>query len=386
MDFSLPESSEQLRAELRHLFTSESVQELLREFRLKADGLDGDPRPLYRLLGSAGVLAIHWPVEYGGAGGGPIELLVLAEEMARHEIPHTLHFITIQIVGTFILMAGSAEQKERLLPSMARGELFTSILLTEPEVGSDLASISTHAEPHQGGWLINGRKMFNLKSYQANYALCAAQTNHEAGRYQNLTLFLIPMHTPGVHLRTLPSLADEHFHDVELKDVWVDSDAVIGQPGQGWYLLSQMFAGERNGLDYYVRGLRWLEFVRDKLQQSAEPSPSTLEALGRHWARLDAGRWLALRVLERLAEGNPDLTLASLSKWYCGESAQKIAWWAVESLGLSAIAKGDSLWGDGLLEQAYREAAGMTISGGASEILLETIAGSRIDVLGSEVD
>lgn len=386
MDFSLPESSKQLRTELRQLFTSEPVQAQLRNIRLKADGVDGDPRPLYRLLGEAGVLAINWPREYGGAGGSSIDLTVLAEEMARHEIPHTLHFITIQIVGTFILMAGSQQQKQRLLPAMARGELFTSILLTEPEVGSDLASISTSAEPHRGGWVINGRKMFNLKSYQADYGLCAAQTNREVGRYQNLSLFLIPMHTPGVQIRTLPSLAGEHFHDVELKDVWVDADAVIGEPGQGWYLLSQMFAGERNGLDYYVRGLHWLEFVRDELRQSPHPDPSMLEALGRHWAHLDAGRWLALRVLERLEEGNPDVTMASLSKWYCGESAQKIAWWAVESFGSSAIANGDSLLGDGLLEQAYREAAGMTISGGASEVLLETIAGSRIDILGSEAD
>jgi alkylation response protein AidB-like acyl-CoA dehydrogenase len=126
MDFELPDHSERLRARLRVLFAQRAIAKLISEAGPRRDGEEPDPRLIYRWLGSQGLLAVNWPREYGGGGGGPMDLLVLAEEMARHGIPHTLHFISIQIVGTFIQMAGSDVQRRALLPRLAAGEMFVS--------------------------------------------------------------------------------------------------------------------------------------------------------------------------------------------------------------------------------------------------------------------
>jgi alkylation response protein AidB-like acyl-CoA dehydrogenase len=311
---------------------------------------------------------------------------VLAEEMQRYGIPQALQFITIQIVGAFVLAVGTESQKRRLLPPMARGEQFACVLFTEPEVGSDLAALTTTATPSDDGWLVNGCKMFNSKSSYTDVGLCAVRTDAAVSRYEGLSLLLVPMRAPGVRIRMIPSLTREAFHVVELENVRVSNDALVGAPGQGWWLVSTLLANERSGLDYYARGMQWLASAREELQRTpADADTSTLEGLGRHWARLEAGRWLALRVLQRLAEGHPDVTQASQAKWYCSEVAQQAGWWVVETLDPLA-----TVWDERTvtanLHQACREAPSLTISGGTSEVLLETVAGARLDRLGVEAE
>src|SRR6185436_17327449 len=134
-----------------------------------------DARPLYRELGELGLLAVNWPVEYGGAGLGLIEASIVYEELVRARIPDTLHVNTIQIVGLFILMAGTPEQKAAHLPALARGEHFASVLYTEPGAGSDLGSLTTTATRDGDGWLLSGVKVFSLKSDLTDLGLCAAR-------------------------------------------------------------------------------------------------------------------------------------------------------------------------------------------------------------------
>ena len=381
MDFGIPEASERLRAELRGLLRSDPVAaELARLAGLPRGHEESELRPLYRLLGEAGVLAVAWPAEHGGRGGGPTDQLVLAEELVRHDVPLPLHSLTIQIVGAFLLAAGSDEQRRRLLPAMARGELLACVLFTEPDAGSDLTALATAAERLDGGgWAISGRKRFSMGASAADVGLCAARTDPAASPYQGIGLFLVPMGDPAVRVRRLDSLPDEAFHEVELDGVRVGDDALVGGPGDGWALIGRMLAGERNGLNYYARGLRWLEDARRRLGAAGEPpADSTLEGLGRHWARLEAGRWLAVRVLQALHEGAPDVTLSALAKWHCSEAAQRAAWWALETLGPAAALREDGA----ALEAALREAPGATLSAGASEVLLDALAGSGLEAFG----
>jgi alkylation response protein AidB-like acyl-CoA dehydrogenase len=377
MDFSIPESSEQLRLEVRRLLSGVPAAEL-RERMAGCEG-EADVRPLYRLLGASRLLAPAWPVELGGRGGGPTSQLVLAEELVRHGVPLPLHTLTIQIVGAFLLAAGTEAQRLRLLPRMAAGELFACVLLTEPDAGSDLTALATTAERREGGWALSGRKRYSVETWLADVGLCAARTDPAASPYQGLGLFLVPMRDPAVDVRPLAGLADERFHEVGLNGVRVGEDALVGGPGDGWALISRMLAGERSGLNYYARGLRWLEAARDHLR-AAGPRAGTLEALGRHWARLEASRWLALRVLQGLEEDRADVALSSLAKWHSSESVQQAAWWALETLGLSAAAREGSA-GE-VLEPALREAPGATLAAGASEVLLDALAGSRLEAFG----
>jgi alkylation response protein AidB-like acyl-CoA dehydrogenase len=372
MDFDVEPSTRTIRDEVRQLLRSDAARRLLRDVAARTDGVDGDVRPLYRLLGQERLLAVSWPEEYGGRGAEFPALVAVAEEMARAGLSQHLYFISVQIVGRLILERGTPAQRHRLLPAMARGDRYACILFTEPDTGSDLGSVASRAARVDGGWLVNGHKKYNYKSSYADDALCAVRTDDTASRYEGLSLILLPLDDPGVSVRPFATIAGEHFHDVHITDVRVDDDAFVGAPGEGWSLISAMFAGERSGLDYYTRGLRWIEAMRATLT----PGDPRAAELGRHWARLDASRLLATRVLQRLADGDPDVSEASLSKWHGSVSAQNIAWWVPPAAGLSALTRD---WSTGeIFEDAYREAAGMTISGGASEVLLDMVVNAKL--------
>jgi len=379
MDFSVPGRTADFRRELSATLSSPETRHLVTEVHRRADGMDGDVRDLYRHLGRAGILAPSWPIEHGGRGGDHTETVVLLEELIRHGVPQSLYYISVQIVGSLILQSGTAEQKRDLLPRLASGDLTACILFTEPEHGSDLASVTTRAEREKDGpgWVLNGRKTYNLKSAYANIGLCAVRTDEGHSRYEGITLFVVPMDAPGVSVRGLASLADEQFHDIHLTDVRVGPEAVFGDPGGGWSLITRMFAAERSGLDYYVRARHWLELAAAGLAEQGPPTDDELVGLARHRARLDASRLLACRAMQNLAEDRPDISHASLAKWHCSETAQAISWWSLEALGAPVVDPGAAAVGPAL-EVAYREAPGMTISGGASEVLLDIITGARL--------
>ncbi|GAA3723895.1 acyl-CoA dehydrogenase family protein [Streptomyces tremellae] len=380
MHFEVPESTAAFEQEVDALFADPETRRLRRTARSRADHMDGDVRDLYRHLGRAGVLAPSWPSRYGGRDADFTATVVLLERMVSHGIPQSLYYISVQIVGSLILQAGTEEQKRSLLPRLASGDLTACILFTEPEHGSDLASVTTRAIPASdgSGWVVEGRKTYNLKSAYADVALCAVRTDSGNSRYEGITLFLVPLDTPGVSVRPLPSLADEQFHDIRFSQVRVGKDAVFGAVGAGWSLITRMFAAERNGLDYYVRARYWLERAADRLvADGRRPTGSELAGLARHQARLDASRLLTCRALQSLHEGESDIAQASLAKWHCSETAQGIAWWAFETLGPELL-EPEPGTDDPVLEAAYREAPGMTISGGASEVLLDIVAGARL--------
>ena len=382
MEFEVPESTKLFDREVDALFMSVQTRRLLQDCRRRADGMDGDVRPLYRHLGSAGVLAPSWPAEYGGRDADYTATVALLERMVERGIPQSLYYISVQIVGSLVLTAGTEEQKRALLPRLAGCELTACILFTEPDHGSDLASVTTRAvrdgDGEDAGWVLNGRKTYNLKSGYADLALCAVRTGDSGSRYEAITMFLVPLDTPGVTVRPLPSLADEQFHDIVFTDVRLPADAVFGGVGAGGGLITRMFAAERSGLDYYVRARAWLELVEQRLSRGGRPL-TDLEAasFAQHRARVSASRLLACRALQRLQDGDPDIAEASLAKWHCSETAQAVAWWALEILGADVlrVPRGTD---DGLLEAAYREAPGMTSSGGASEVLLDIVSGARL--------
>ncbi|WP_152514314.1 acyl-CoA dehydrogenase family protein [Nocardiopsis valliformis] len=375
MDFGVPESTEEFERRLVTALRSTETRDLIDEVSRRADGMDGDPNPLYRHLGRSGLLAPSWPRRYGGLDADPTATMVLLENMVRYSVPQSLYYISVQIVGSLILQAGTEEQRRELLPRLASGELTMCILFTEPDHGSDLAGITTRAvRDHDGSWVLNGRKTYNLKTAYADLALCAVCDGGEDNRYESITLFLVPLDNPGVSIRPIASLSDEQFHDVRLTDVKVGAESVFGEVGGGWGLITRMFTAERNGLDYYARARHWLEQVTEQLTRNGrEPLPDELAGLARHRARLRASRLLCCRVLQGLSEDRVDIAQASLAKWHCSETAQGIAWWAVETLGADALEPAPHTF-----DAAFREAPGMTVSGGASEVQLDIVAGARL--------
>jgi alkylation response protein AidB-like acyl-CoA dehydrogenase len=335
-----------------------------------------DERPLYRLLGDRGLLGVDWPVRYGGQGRTAVHTAIAVEEMMRAGVPDTVYVNSIQTTGTLVLLAGTEEQRQRVLRPLAEGRRFACVLYTEPEVGSDLSSLTTTATPDGNGYRLRGVKIFNLKSGITDLGLCAARTRAGGSRYEGITLFLVDMRAPGVRAEPLDTSADECFYRVELDDVPVSGNDVLGRPGDGWALLSEALPLERTGFDFALRAERWYAAACAGLQGDPEAADDWLADVGRHGAATDAARLLAWSCV-----GGADPVQTSMAKWYASEQASAVARWASVCHGGTAppgLAR--------ILDTAYREAPGLTLSGGTSEIMLHTLAASLLAGAGVNPD
>lgn len=382
MRFGFTEDQQRFRAEVRKKLRSAEVQAAAAE-AVGADGVEPDVRPLYRLIGKLGLLAVHWPVEYGGEGRPLTDGAIVAEELVRAGVPDTLHVNTIQIVGQFLLMAGSEQQKRDRLPALARGESFASVLYTEPDAGSDLGALRAVAEPDGDGYRITGTKVFSLKTRFVDLGLCAARTTPNAGKYQGISLFLLDIDAPGVTVSTIPGIGDEHFHRVDLDSVPVSGEDLVGPRDEGWPLLNEALAIERTGLDYFLRAERWLDAALEALtdRRTGAVPEAQLEHIGRWHGALTADHVLAWEVLTGLAADQVDQTSAAVAKYHSSELAQSIAAWAADVPGPDQRAAGTRA--AQILDSAYREAPGLTLSAGTSEVMLQIIA-AAFDSIGQE--
>jgi alkylation response protein AidB-like acyl-CoA dehydrogenase len=383
-----PVSEQALREEVRHALSTAEMRSALGSYRAAAAaGEDPDPRPAYRLLGARRLLAVHWPREYGGRGQPPIDHAAVVEELTLAGVPDTLHTLSVQIVGSFLVSAATVAQRARWLPPLAAGELGAAVLYSEPEAGSDLTALSTRAEPApDDGWRLTGRKVYGVQTRYAGVGLCLARTADAATPYQGLTLFLVPMDAPGVEVRTLPTGADEQYADVRLAGVRVGPDAVVGQVGRAWPLVTAALALERTGVDTAAKARRWLDAAVAAV--AAVPTGGAGPAgagelgvpLGRLTARVDAARLMARSAAAAGAALDPGT--GARTKVWCAETAQDVAWWATDVLGPATL--GPDPPAGGLLGAAYREAAGLTISAGTSEVLLDLVAAGLSDGTGPD--
>ncbi|AZM55243.1 acyl-CoA dehydrogenase [Streptomyces sp. WAC 01529] len=388
MRFGFTEDQQRFRADVRARLRSPEVQAAAAA-ATGADGVEPDARPLYRLLGERGLLAVHWPVEYGGEGRPLTDAAIVAEELVRAGVPDTLHVNTIQIVGQFLLMAGSDEQRRRHLPAIARGERFASVLYTEPDAASDLGALRAVAEPDGdgdgdgGGYRITGTKVFSLKTRFVDYGLCAARTTPGAGKYQGISLFLVDLGAPGVTVSMIPGVGDEHFHRVELDAVPVSGDDLIGPRDEGWPLLNEALAIERTGLDYFLKAEHWLDAALEALIDRDPDSShdAHLEQIGRWHGALTADHVLAWEVLSGLASDQVDQVSTAVAKYHSSELAQAIAAWATDIPGPGQRA--DRTRAALTLDSAHREAPGLTLSAGTSEVMLQIMA-AAFDSIGQE--
>jgi alkylation response protein AidB-like acyl-CoA dehydrogenase len=313
-----------------------------------------DPRPLYRLLGERRLLAVSWPSAYGGRELPARCAAAVVGELIAAGVPEVLHTLSVQICGNFLLAAGSVEQRAALLPGLATGRRTATVLYSEPDAGSDLSALTTTAEPAgDGGWRITGRKVYSVGTALADYGLVAARTSAESTPYRGITLFLVPLDLPGVAVDRLDSLADEDFADVRLDGVEVPAGAVVGPVGGAWPLITEALALERTGIDYVAKAELWLRVA-------GEHDTAEYRRLRTHTA---AARALALRCVDQLDTGRVDPVAAAVTKLWCSETARSVAWWCAESAAPAPV-----------LEAAYREAPGLTLSAGTSEMMLELVA------------
>src|SRR3954453_9361269 len=281
MDFDLGEQASVLRDRLRTLISTHIAEDYLGAFT-------NDPADLAvaqafcKTLADEGLLTISWPTEYGGGGGSMWDQTVVREEMWAHHEPRGAQYMGLNWVGPAIMAYGTDEQKAQHLPAIASGSVIWCQGFSEPDAGSDLASLATRATDTDGGWLVNGQKIWTSYAGMAQWCVLAARVG--AGeRHEGITMFVVPMDAPGITVVPIESMLEpHHLNEVFFDDVTVGPDAVLGEVGGGWAVIRRALAHERVGIARYARCKRLLSQLGAALHDTGEQLP---EHLAVQWAR-----------------------------------------------------------------------------------------------------
>jgi len=327
------------------------------------------------LLGERRLLAVHYPERFGGRGMRLADHAVIAERIGAHGLADEVHLVTVQGVGCTILVAGTDAQRETWLPRFASGRAFASLLLSELRGGTDLTAMETRATTTSDGYSVTGQKSWNLHADWSEVALCAAKTRDgDAPPFESVSLFLIPLDAPGVTVRPVERAMGEPYFTVDLDDVRVGRDAIVGNEHRGLALLLRAIGFERAGLDYLARARRWLDAAAAlvaRLPAAARPH-AQIELLRREH-EIEMARALAYRAVNMVDGVEMDEVLCAYAKQATAEAAQAVAWWSAEAL-LPRWPHDAPLESVQVLRRAVAEAPELSISGGATEIQLDLIA------------
>ncbi|PON14044.1 acyl-CoA dehydrogenase [Candidatus Entotheonella serta] len=235
MDLSLNEEQELLQTSARDFLGANCPTTHVREMEEDATGYSA---ALWKEIADLGWAGLMFPEEYGGAGYGFVELCVLMEECGRALLPSPFHS-TVLTFGLPILLGGSEAQKQHYLPAIASGTMLGTLALTEPSASFEPSGISVRAEAHNGGYVINGTKLFVLNAHTADELLVAVRTSDEGGPENGISLLLVPSNTSGVETTTLSTIASDRQFEVTFTNVEVGADALVGELHQAWPILKQ---------------------------------------------------------------------------------------------------------------------------------------------------
>jgi len=376
--FAFTPEQEEFRAEVRAIVRSDAVRRELIDAK-KATPWP-NPAGAYRALGNAGLLAPDWPAVYGGRDATIVESAIVAEEMSLAGIPDSARVNTIDNAGSTILAAGTEQQKGTHLPGMAAGERFSVVLYSEPEAGSDLGGLKARADRDGDGWRLTGEKIWNVGAPEAEFGICLARTGHGASKYSGLSVFIAPLHVPGVDINEVSGFNPEAFNHVVFDGVPLAEDALVGELGGGWQLINTALAVERTGVYFYGHAQRWLTLLTQfELPAAAAEQAQLLQA------ELDAARLLTWRCVDLLNHGEDATAAATSAKWWTSELTGRVAelaWGCREVFGASSRAEDPD---QGLpstrdeLINSLSEAPGLAIAGGTSEMMLATVSAALLD-------
>ena len=276
--FDLPPEAEALRAEVRAFVAEETAAGRWQRGGDFASHYDPE---FSRRLGKRGWLGMTWPRRYGGHERSMLERLVVTEELLAASAPVAAHWIGDRQSGPLLLRFGTEEQRETFLPRLVRGEIFFSIGMSEPDSGSDLASVRTRATPADGGWRINGQKVWTTFAHRNDYAIVLARSG-EAGssRHAGLSQFIVDLKASDVKVRPIVNMAgQQEFNEVIFHDTFVPAERVVGEIGNGWNQVTSELAFERSGPERYLSCIRLVEAAL--AAAGATPAPRLHAALGR---------------------------------------------------------------------------------------------------------
>jgi alkylation response protein AidB-like acyl-CoA dehydrogenase len=363
---SLPATTSALRAEVREFLAGWSD----RLPRPNSDFTTGHDPDFSEALGRKGWVGMTWPREFGGGERSFFERYVVTEELLAAGAPVSAHWIADRQSGPLLLRFGTPAQCERFLPGIAAGRTYFSIGMSEPNTGSDLASVRTSARRTEGGWVVNGTKLWSTDAHRNHYIIALVRTDSAGdNRHAGLSQVIVDLEADGVQVRPIRNMAGgEDFNEVVFSDAFVPDDMVVGEPGNGWAQVTSELGYERSGPERFLSAFRvFVEFVR-----LVGPAPGRQEAaaIGRIAAHLMTLRRMSISVAGMLEAGKSPTVEAALVK-ELGNNFEKLL---PEIARLAAP--------DGLTPGRFREAysdtlllsPSFTLRGGTREILRGVIA------------
>jgi alkylation response protein AidB-like acyl-CoA dehydrogenase len=334
--------------------------------------LSGWDEPFSRRLGERGLLGLALPVEYGGQGRTSLDRFVVIEELLAAGAPVAAHWIADRQAGPSLLHHGSEEQRHRFLPSVSRGEGYFALGMSEPDTGSDLASVRTFATREDGGWRLSGTKIWTSGANHAEWMITLARTeSRTANRHAGLSQFLLPLRAEGVLVRPIALLTGEpHFNEVVLHDVFVPDDLVLGQVGSGWRQVTAELAYERSGPERILSTFLLLSSLVGALPQTER----NRVMVGTLVARLFVLREMSLRVAATITAGDALATQAALVKDLGTTFEQDVVEAARQLLAVEPDPRAAPDSFAYRLARAVLHSPGFTLRGGATEILRGMVA------------
>jgi alkylation response protein AidB-like acyl-CoA dehydrogenase len=394
VDYEFGEDGDQLRLQLRELIADRIPPGYLGAFTDDPEDLAIAQR-FCKELASRGLLTLSWPEEYGGRGASLWLQTVVREEMWAHHEPRGAQYMGLNWVGPAIMEFGSPEQRRLHLPALAAGDEIWCQAFSEPDAGSDLASLSTRAEPDADGWRISGQKIWTSYAGIADFCFLAARVAGTGSKHAGITIFLIPMDREGVEVRPISSmLGPHHLNECFFDHVWASPNEVLGEVGQGWKIIRRSLAYERVGIARYARCDRLLSIAARELEGKWDSVPASLRARwNRALLKVRVARLLAYRCVAAQARREATDALASVARVAVTQCDQEVAETLFQALGhrslesaKSAAARGSSEGPDrlyGAVEDHWRYAQAATVASGAIEIQRMLIARSILGTHGS---
>ncbi|MDI9953274.1 acyl-CoA dehydrogenase family protein [Rhodococcus sp. IEGM 1305] len=364
-----PHALDDLRAEVRDFLSDQLARrEICRQVDSWLTGWDED---FTRALAARGWLGMTVPVEYGGHGRSHFERFGVTEELLAAGAPVAAHWIADRQIVPSLLKYGTEIQKRKYLPAIANGQCYFGIGMSEPDSGSDLASVRTKATRVDGGWSVTGAKVWTSGAHRADTFICLARTTpvDPTQRHSGLSQFIVDLRSDGIDIRPIISMnGQHHFNEVLLDDVFVEDDMVFGEIGNGWQQVTSELSFERSGPERFLSTFTLLAETAEQMRQETLPRHCDL---GRYVARIAGLHQMSTAVASALERDEPADTAAALVKVLGTSTEGDISDFADL---LTGDCTADQVEYQTMLNDAIVQRPGFTLRGGTNEVLRGVVA------------
>ncbi len=378
MDFAFAPEEDAFRTELRAFLAAE-LPTWWRGMFVDDPRAIPTTREICRKLADRGWLTMAWPVEFGGAGASVWMQTVVREEMWAHEEPRGPQYMNLNFIGPLIMRYGTADQQAEHLPPMARGEVIWCQGFSEPEAGSDLASLATRAEDRGDHFVVTGQKIWtSYADAPADWCLLLVRTDPDAPKHAGISVLLVDMATPGITVRPIDTLAGPHeFNEVFLDAVVVPRAGLLGVQDDGWELIVTGLTFERAGIARYARAGRVIELLVEwAVDTGRAADPDVRRKLADLRVRYEAARLLNYRTISLQAAGEVPSTEAAIARIHNGQLEQLVSQVGLELLGPAGQLGANDPWAPlaGAIRRHWARNVPTTIAAGTLEVQKNVVA------------